>query len=188
MTENCSKEKIRFKDKISILNTIITFLLCVFAGYSVYVSNNISKITSQEYQRHIWPNITLNIISANMNSGGGVLVNIGLNNKGNNYISLEETRVFIIDFPYFKETSNVKILKESKLEYETVLLPSQSETHNWYDINKDGFEMIKDKKAGILEKTRFSSISNKEYVLFIVRFYSKKNDLNQFSTYKMWLE
>jgi hypothetical protein len=157
-----------------------------------YVTGDVvgrDKITYQQTPSNPEETTTLlfsKVAAADVAANGNLIIQMLLANKSEIDIQLMGTSVHLINLPVFKEQGVINIVKESRIDYETILLSKLSETTYDFSITNDAFEKIKSGELAILSKTKYSDHSGSQRMLYLVTHYGKMR--NTLASYKLWHE
>lgn len=169
---------------IAWLNLAASVILCVFAGYSAYISRKVSETALRELNLKIRPLMFSKVKAADNADDGGLIIQMLLDNKGLTEISLLETKVKLIELKLFKDRGEISVVKESPIQYESMFIAPSSDTTYDFHINKDAFEKIRSHEIAILSETRYSNMEGDERCLHLITHYGKLR--NTLATYKIW--
>jgi len=126
------------------------------------------------------------VAAAAVAADGNLIIQMFLANKNKTDIQLMGTNVCLINLPVFKEQGVIDKVKESRIDYETILLPKLSDTTYDFSITNDAFEKIKSGELAILSTTKYSDHSGSQRMLYLVTHYGKMS--NTLASYKLWHE
>ncbi len=169
---------------IAYINLGITAILCIFAGYSAFISRKVSEAALQELRLKTRPLLTSKVDSANFVSDGELVITMALANKGSTEVLLSSTDIYLIDLPKFKNDGEVLCIKSSNIDYESMFIGPNSETTYDFTIDKEAFEKMQSGDIGIFSTTVYSNIEGTARKLNVVSHYGKVR--NSIASYKIW--
>ena len=119
---------------IRITTLIVTFFLCLFAGYSAFVSRGVAKMMAEEYTIRMRPSLIPSVEKVTYISTGEMLIELSIKNHGNTDVNLEETKIIEIDLPTYVDSLKIKIIEEEQLHLGSRYLPNTGKSYYFFRV------------------------------------------------------
>ena len=171
---------------IRITTLIVTFFLCLFAGYSAFVSRGVAKMMAEEYTIRMRPSLIPSVEKVTYISTGEMLIELSIKNHGNTDVNLEETKIIEIDLPTYVDSLKIKIIEEEQLHLGSRYLPNTGKSYYFFKINNVLLESLKKSEVAILVNSHFTCYNDNQLILNYLLIYNEFVD--SIVIHKLWIE